>query len=466
MHFHSKLSIQILTILFLMLLAATAHADEYTRRFSSQQFGTEQGLSSQRVFSIVTDESGAIWMATLDGINRYNGRSMNSYGLEVKRKLSDASGSTTMLVTSPDNSLYAYNNVGRIYKYNSFTDQFELCLDLAEYIYPGLAFKYLFIDSQECLWIGLSTGLYCCRINEAPKLIAANCSVTYIIELPQGIAVGTITDLRIYSKKGELLHQLCPNTYVQSLLLTSDNNTLLVGTFNSGLKSISLNSWQEQPTGISPLPHTPIRSMIEVTPSTILLGFDGDGVYSYTYPTGKATPLFTRANRMLTAMGVYSLCRDHEDNIWVGTYTGGAFLIKPEENTTTLLRFREGGNLSLADDNVNALCELNNGELWIATDNGISIYDPATNHCRQTLVNNVVVSISASSDGLVAAGTYGNGIFLLNSRGQIQQHYLKTNSSLPSDYISVVQFDSDCDLWAGTMDNQLLQLGQDRKSVV
>lgn len=441
-----------------MLLTTTARADEYTRRFSSLQFGTEQGLSSQRVFSIVTDESGAVWMATLDGINRYNGRSIKSYSLEAKWKLSDASGSTTMLVTGPDSSLYAYNNVGRIYKYNLYTDQFELCLDLAEHIQLGLAFKYLFIDSKERLWIGLETGLYCCRINESPRQIAADCSVTYITELPQGIAVGTMSDLRVYSGEGELLQQLCKGTYVQSLLMPSGSDTLLIGTFNSGLKCINLRSWLEQPAATSPLPHTPIRSIMEVTPSTILLGFDGDGVYSYTFSTGRATPLFTRANRLLTAMGVYSLCRDHEDNIWVGTYTGGAFLIKPEENTTTLLQYREGATLSLADDNVNALCEPDNGDLWIATDDGISIYNAGTNQCRQALASNVVVCLSASREGLIAAGTYGNGIFLLNNQGQVQHHYQKSNSTLPSDYLSAVMFDDDCNLWAGTMDNQLLEL--------
>lgn len=42
--------------------------------------------------------------------------------------------------------------------------------------------------------------------------------------------------------------------------------------------------------------------------------------------------------------------------------------------------------------------------------------------------------------------------------GEILHHYLSTNSSLPSDYLSTVQFDTDRDLWIGTMDNQLLQL--------
>src|SRR5699024_9618505 len=109
-----------------------------------------------------------------------------------------------------------------------------------------------------------------------------------------------------------------------------------------------------------------------------------------------------------------------------------------EETSTTLLRHRKGEEPSLADDNVNAFCEQSNGELWIATDNGISIYNPPNNRCRQILPGNVVLSISIDSQDIIAAGTYGNGGLLLNSQREILQHYLSTNSSLPSDSLSPV----------------------------
>lgn len=66
---------------FFTLSSISANAEKHVQRFSSLQLGTEEGLNSLRVFSIATDKSGAIWMATLDGINRFNGRSMKSYQL-------------------------------------------------------------------------------------------------------------------------------------------------------------------------------------------------------------------------------------------------------------------------------------------------------------------------------------------------------------------------------------------------
>lgn len=81
MYIHTQQIIQILILLFFTLSSISANAEKHVQRFSSLQLGTEEGLNSLRVFSIATDKSGAIWMATLDGINRFNGRSMKSYQL-------------------------------------------------------------------------------------------------------------------------------------------------------------------------------------------------------------------------------------------------------------------------------------------------------------------------------------------------------------------------------------------------
>ena len=88
MYIHTQQIIQILILLFFTLSSISANAEKHVQRFSSLQLGTEEGLNSLRVFSIATDKSGAIWMATLDGINRFNGRSMKSYQLGTNQKLS------------------------------------------------------------------------------------------------------------------------------------------------------------------------------------------------------------------------------------------------------------------------------------------------------------------------------------------------------------------------------------------
>ena len=79
MYICTKQTLQTLVLLFFMLFSITAHADKHIQRFSSLQFGTEEGLNSLRVFSIATDKSGAIWMGTLDGINRFNGYTFKTY---------------------------------------------------------------------------------------------------------------------------------------------------------------------------------------------------------------------------------------------------------------------------------------------------------------------------------------------------------------------------------------------------
>ncbi len=63
-------------------------------------------------------------------------------------------------------------------------------------------------------------------------------------------------------------------------------------------------------------------------------------------------------------------------DIWFGTVRGGAYRYEPEKNGSggkwTLYTTENG----LADDLISDFMEDKNGKIWIATDGGISIYDP------------------------------------------------------------------------------------------
>ena len=68
-----------LIVLLWLGLAGFAHAMEPSVRF--ERFGMSDGLSQNTVRSIVEDDRGFYWIATLDGLNRYDG-----YGFKVYRK--------------------------------------------------------------------------------------------------------------------------------------------------------------------------------------------------------------------------------------------------------------------------------------------------------------------------------------------------------------------------------------------
>ena len=59
------------------LTAVYAKAELSMLMFDIKHIDYSDGLSSQRVFSIIEDQNSAIWMATKIGIDRYNGQIVN-----------------------------------------------------------------------------------------------------------------------------------------------------------------------------------------------------------------------------------------------------------------------------------------------------------------------------------------------------------------------------------------------------
>jgi ligand-binding sensor domain-containing protein len=105
--------------------------------FDIRHIGYSEGLSSQRVFSIVEDQNSAMWIATKAGIDRYNGNTIKSYTLSGNFYYGDMGGRTLRLLYDKHYGLWAYDNTGRIYRYSIHDDSFEqymYCSKLSSWI--------------------------------------------------------------------------------------------------------------------------------------------------------------------------------------------------------------------------------------------------------------------------------------------------------------------------------------------
>lgn len=442
-------------------VAEVKTAEEVDFRYTMKSYGVAEGLSSQRSYKVCCDKMGAVWIATIDGVDRWNGRTMKHYELMINTRFSGASGRTTSLCFDHEKQIYAYDNAGRIYRFDAMNDRFELFLRLSDFAGEDLAVNTLCIDRKSMIWIGMDDGL--CRYNPQTgelERILDNRFITDILELPQGMFVAGIDGIRVFSSDGLSQRHLCEGEYVQHIYTLPNCRHLFVGTFGNGLHVIDMSTWKMcEAAGLRELPHTPLRSMLALDERTLLVGFDGDGVYAVDLITWETTPRFTRSNGLLKAMGVYSMCLDQEGNIWISTYAGGVTMLTPEEYPVICLQQPVPGIEGLADNNVNALAEIRPGELWIGTDNGVSIYDMERNSWRQILNGRVCLAISCDRNrGRIAVGTYGNGVYIYDTRQQRIAHYLSNNSPLQSSCVMALTYD-DCDnLWVAQLDGKVMVL--------
>lgn len=78
----------------------------------------------------------------------------------------------------------------------------------------------------------------------------------------------------------------------------------------------------------------------------------------------------------LSAGFITTLHTDGAGRLWVGTYGGGINVLEPGGGPP---RFRHVATAQgLPDDNVNALLEDGQGQVWASTDNGLAVIDPQT----------------------------------------------------------------------------------------
>ena len=453
-------------ILLLWIMGITVKAELTNSMFDIRHIGYTEGLSSQRVFSIVEDKHSVMWIATKVGIDRYNGHAVKSYTLPGTFHYGDMAGRRLRLLYDEQYGLWAYDHTGRIYCYSVQNDCFEQDLYLGQFISGEIILNKLCLDNKGTLWLGLSNGLYKKETDGSISSVVKEQYVNDIIATDESLFVGTSMGVLQFShSQVSEMRWLINGKNIQTLFCDVAKKELWLGTFNNGLWVMNLNT-----SGIYPLKGqsysflNPIRAITSYDNQTVLVGIDGGGVYAVDRNSKKAHQLMSTEDStdiFLRGNGIYAVVKDRQGNIWIGSYSGGVSVAILSRYPITVLAHERGNPQSLANNNINDIEENTNGDLWFATDHGISIWNTASNTWNHCLKGNVVVILSKGENGSTWAGTYGDGVYLLDNRGHVVRHITKEQGILTTNYIFSIRQDMDGDLWVGGLDGDLIMMDKE-----
>nr|WP_320057839.1 two-component regulator propeller domain-containing protein [uncultured Bacteroides sp.] len=449
--------------IILWAVSITANAELTNNMFDIRHVGYAQGLSSQRVFSIVEDCHNVMWIATKTGIDRYNGHIIKSYTLPGNFYYGDLAGRRLHLLYNEQYGLWAYDHTGRIYRYSARDDCFEQNMYLGEFISGEIILNKLYLDHKGTLWFGLNKGLYKKEADGHVIPIIKDQYVNDIVSVGKSLFVGTSTGvLQLSYSRLNKTHRLINGEDVQTLFCDTIKNELWIGTFNNGLLVMDLSTSKLLSLkGQSSNFLNPIRAITDYDAHTVLVGIDGGGVYVVDRDLKKAHLLISTedsSDTFLLGNGIYAVTKDHQGNIWIGSYTGGVSIAILLKYPIITLKHERGNPQSLINNNINDIEENTTGDLWFGTDLGISIWNPSSriwNHC---LKSTVVVTLCKADNGSIWAGTYGDGVYLLDNRGHIIRHLTKQQGELTTNYVFSIKQDMDKDLWVGGLDGYLMMI--------
>ena len=473
-----KLLLTVLPAIFLSLLPASparsaVSGNDIVYR-NRHHYTVADGLSSNRVFGIVQDSIGFIYMGTGNGLCRFDGCEFRTYthtddgpGLSsnnIRRLMLDRRG---RIWISLDNGADIYDPA---------TDRFTR-FDATDDEGTGLEGQTTEIieDRDGEIWISTtSQGLF--RWNPATGKLTryrhdpdcdtsiAQDYISTLYETEDGtIWVGTYSEgLCAFSKRsGSFIRYrkgpggLSDNS-IDAIAEDSYGN-LWLGTVNSGLDRFDRTSGRftnyNDRSGERRMQY--IHCLAETRPGELLVGSEsGATLYSFTesglQPVAEANAPFTNTE----SRNVYSFLRDREGNFWFGTnYQGAEF--HPARNGFTCY----ATHLSSANGRgrvITAVAELAPGRYLLGTeDNGILLFDEPAASVRPwrtaTAVGAPVYNIlSLLIDGQTLwIATFQRGIEAVDLKSGRTRTYLN-DSSAPHSRIFALCRSSNGRIWAGT----------------
>ena len=423
------------------------------------------GLSSQKVYSIAEDANGAIWIGTKSGVDRYNGRTLKNYSLESSSFSGDRAGRIIQLYIN-DGDLYAYDSTGKLHKYSPVYDSFILIIDLSDLSHGDVVVNKMLVNSDGSILYATNDGLYKYVSDKDYSTLLPGIAVNDIIMANGYLFVATSSGLKVMRDDHAVKDvELLKDIYIQSLYYDEDGVAVYIGAFNKGLYKLNLSDFSVVHVhATSSLLQKPIRSIVKLSLGQLAIGIDGSGVLAYDTVDNSLTPFVNTElapEFSFTGNGIYALKNDSHGNLWIGSYTGGVTMLNLSPSPAQIITHITNNANSLVNNNVNYIIESSDGNIWYATDRGISIYNSRTGNWNNSLSGVVVVSLCEDGQGNILAGCYGDGVYRLGLSGNIKEHWTQDGGALSSNYIFAIQTDRRGKIWVGSPHGLLVVLNSD-----
>src|SRR2546421_5482024 len=464
--------------LFLLLAGAQALALDPTRdlsQFNRQAWLTENGLPQNTVHSITQTRDGYVWIATEEGVARFDGVRFTVFDKQNTPELK--SDDIRVLVADRTGGMWIGTPNGLVRltdgKFKAFTTQDGLPSNVIDALseghdgslwvataagiarfndnvfsaqseLPGIGVRALFTDRDGALWIGSSDGLACYQNGAVGKYTTqdglANNTVLSIYQDQDGIWLGTTDGLSEF-KGGRFLTYTTrdglPNNRIISLMADREGS-LWIGTAG-GLSRFADKQFSSFRTGEGPANEI-ILSMLQDREGSLWIGTESSGLgmsrdqkfTTYTSKEGLGNDL------------VKAIYEHREHNIWIGRNGGGLTLLKNGKFTSYTTAEGLSSNVVLAlagDDDAN---------LWVGTPDGLNRFRDGkfkTFTSADGLANDFVRSIYADRAGNLWIGTRGGLTRLKDERFDI----FTTANGLPDDFIGTIYEDGQGNIWIGTL---------------
>ncbi len=435
------------------LVAQTYYFDNYS---------VAEGIAQSKIYSLIQDREGYLWMGTAAGASRFDGVVFNNFSIEHGL----APGSVRSVFQDSKGNIWFGHNDGGLSRFN------------------GRIFQTTPVGG-EIIRTDITSFL---ETNDGRLWITSAGSGAVLIENP----FDDINNLKYEQFKGNRLSDRVFNTYKDPR-----GNMYFITDMGISVFNPEINNFENY--NLPKLPrYNAIITMHEDPQGNLWFGTYNGGLFKYVPASDEMHFYDTRHG--LSHIWISYITSDSQGNVWVGTWGGGITRIRGEEfkifnpgnglpdneirviiedieknivvgtNNNGLAIFKGEHFISflendgLVNPQVWAIHEDKAGKVWLGTEKGLSVMDPAKG--RGSFVNynfdknfipDKIRFIREDSNRNVWIGTDGSGILYFNSRtGRFDNPTIEflTYGLFPGRQLIVTAFeiDKEDNLWFGTTD--------------
>jgi ligand-binding sensor domain-containing protein/DNA-binding response OmpR family regulator/nitrogen-specific signal transduction histidine kinase len=373
---------------------------------------------------ICMDKSGKIWIGTNGGgVYLYNKVSDSFTQYLGNKGTATLEGENIYTMCDFGDDLIVGIHEGKLYKLNKRKNI------LTEVNAPDVHYKIIrhVVCFNDEIWIGTQEGLFI--INELKN------SVTHLHEDP----------MYAYALSDNLIGKIYRDKEAGIWIATNFGGVNYLSN-----KSVDFNRHVPLSRNNS-ITSKRVRELKEDEMGNIWIATEDEGLNIYN-PQDKIYKQLGKGSKIpLSFNKTLGLLLD-KNKIWVGFFKNGLDIIELPQYK---IRHYSGKELGLNESSIYAICEDQNGKIWIG--NGWGVFTGDKNEMRfirkEQFGLNFIFDIVEDADGYIWVATMGNGVYKYNLKTEQIEHFLhniEDETSLSSNSVSNITETSDGNIWLST----------------
>lgn len=510
----------------------------------------DYGISNNYVVSITQDKKGFLWFATESGLNRFDGSKFKAYkknnlqqansisGNELNKVYADKYDEIVWIATQRDglNMFDCETETFTHYKHDTINSMGIITNDITDITnskdgnvwlstyYRGVEYfdktKKTFThynrktipnmvndnvwsvneDNNGFLYIGhVSSGLSILSLknnkiknlrhdpNNKESLPGDEVRAIYV-DANANVWVGTNNGLALFNKEKESFTVFKHDPYNSRSLISNyvyaitqlADGTLWVGTEKGGVSILDLKqSMFLSPTNVtfknlgysddnSGFSNPTIRSIFQDSFQNVWLGTYGGGANFISnnppfFNTWGYSPIPT-LNHTLNNSIAWGICADADDRMWIGTDGGGVNVFKNGKRLSVI----DTQTSKITDDAILAATRDSKNNLWFGTfRGGVNVFDASTQTISKFNIGEQSVDVRCFYEDRNKNMWIGsnNGLYRHNIETKNGELFNMKNSDLSGNFIRAISVDNYGQIWVGFFGEGLAVLDQNLKMI-